>query len=161
MAEKLAIIGMGNQEMGDDGIGVYLVEKLKEELACGAWTPEDRYELELVSAGTDSILAGACLAEAARAILLDAADMRASPGEMRFFSAEEADLGAGKPSGSTHSLPLGGILDMIRSLGCPTRLRIAGIQPASVHPAATLSRTLEERVPEMLSKIKEEVSLLP
>jgi Ni,Fe-hydrogenase maturation factor len=36
VSDTLAIIGMGNAEMGDDGIGVFLVEKLRDELESGA-----------------------------------------------------------------------------------------------------------------------------
>lgn len=157
MAAKLSIIGVGNREMGDDGIGIHLVELLSGQMESGDWAPES---VELVSAGTDSVLAGALAADSSRVLLLDAALMNAPAGEIRFFAAEDADIPEEAWS-STHSLPLSGVLELMRSLGCAARIRVAAIQPASLGPWEGLSPELADRVPQMLSKIKEEVSLLP
>ncbi len=158
MAPRLAIIGVGNPGMGDDGIGVVLVERLRAQVQSGEWAPEG---VELVSAGIDTLLAGAVMAEAPRTLVLDTAVMGAPAGEIRFFSPGEAEVGVRAWGGTVHSVPLSGILDLVRGL-CPgQRLRIAAIQPSSLGPRDGLSRELESRVPEMLQKIKEEVSLLP
>lgn len=161
MAEKLAIIGMGNADMGDDAIGVILVEKLREELESGAWRPAHPEAIELIVAGADPLLAGACLMEAPRALLLDAAEMREAPGELRFFSPEEAVLAAGTAERSAHTMPLAEVLELVRELGSASRLKIAGIQPAEVGAGLGLSPSLTARVGQMMSKIKEEVSQLP
>jgi hydrogenase maturation protease len=122
VTDTLAIIGMGNAYMGDDGIGVLLVEKLREELESGAWIPGTTMRVECMTAGRDPVLAGACLMDASAAFLLDAADMKAEAGEYRVFSLEDAGYGgtssrAGAAVGSVHTLPLGEVLEMVRSLG--------------------------------------------
>ncbi len=159
-AERVAVIGMGNPAMGDDGIGVYLVEKLREQLSRGDWRPDCAQSLSLVSAGSDAVLAGACLAESSRALLVDAADMRAKPGDFSVFEAPNSPVARGA-SGSTHVLPLGQVLEMMEGLGLDSRFRIMGIQFDEVRAGAGLSPRVLARVPEMLEKIKEEVSLLP
>lgn len=208
MTEKLAIIGIGNQEMGDDGIGIYLVERLQNELETGSWSAPSGMELELVSAGTDPILAGACILESSRALLIDAAEMNTAPGEFRFFSPEEVRFtnrgSTGKPlpprrlsqsggktvpepgplpapqprtsrsllppqstqaealwTDSTHALSLGQVLDMVGELCSAARITIMGIQPTGWKAGSGLSLQVLARVPEMLFRMKEEVSLLP
>ncbi len=146
--------------MGDDGIGVYLVEKLREQLSRGEWKPDGADSLQLVSAGSDAVLAGACLAESPRALLVDAADMRSEPGDFGVFEAPYSPVVRGA-SGSTHVLPLDQVLEMMEALGLDSRFRIMGIQFDDVRAGAGLSPRVLARVPEMLEKIKEEVSLLP
>ena len=160
MERGIAIIGVGNTAMGDDGIGVYLVEKLREQLLRGRWKPDCASSLRLVSAGSDAVLAGACLAEAPRALLVDAADMNAAPGDFRILGESESRAVRSR-SGSTHLLPLGQVLEMIGDLGLDTRFRVMGIQIGEVRAGTGLSPEVMARVPEMLEKIKEEVSLLP
>ena len=157
----MAIIGMGNAEMGDDGIGVHLVEHLRQEMESGAWMPRTSLRVECTAAGRDSALAGACIMDAAAALLVDAADMNAVAGDYRIFSPDDADFDGALRSGSAHTLPLGHVLEMVRGMGVEATIRLMGIQPAQFGPGAPLSRRLAERVPEMLQKIKEEVSLLP
>jgi hydrogenase maturation protease len=161
VAETLAIIGMGNTSMGDDGIGVILLAKLREELESGAWRPETSMHVELITAGRDAVLAGACLMDASAALLVDAAEMNADAGEFRVFSPDDAFFRGDRSRIGTHTLPLGEVLEMVRGLGSSTRVRLMGVQPKDMHPGQTVSGRLCERMPEMLNRIKEEVSLLP
>jgi hydrogenase maturation protease len=152
---------MGNADMGDDAIGVHLVERLRREMESGAWKPPTSLRVECTSAGRDSVLAGACLMEAAAALLIDAADMNAEAGEYRVFSLDDADFNGHLRSASAHALPLGDVLELVRGMDADARIRLMGIQPAQFDEGAPLSVRLAERVPEMLMRIKEEVSLLP
>ena len=82
----VTVIGMGNPDMGDDGIGVRVAELVREEARRGAW----RNAPQVVSAGTDAVLAGACCAEDTDVLLVDAVNMEAEAGEWRVFPAREA-----------------------------------------------------------------------
>ncbi len=160
VACSCVVIGMGNPEMGDDGVGVFLVDKLREQMQSGAWRPSAP-DVELVSACSDPILAGAWLMEASSALLVDAADIKASPGDVRAFWSDEARFTGSGTAGSTHTLPLAEVLRMVGELGASPRLRLMAVQPGELFPGEGLSPRLLERVPEMLSRIKEEVSKLP
>jgi hydrogenase maturation protease len=154
-----AVIGVGNIGMGDDGIGVYLVERLREEFSQGRWRPDCADNLRLVSAGCDAVLAGAYLAESASALLVDAADMKTEPGDFRVFAAADSRALRGA-YGTAHVLPLGQVLEMVEELGLDSRFRIMGVQFGEVRAGGGLSPGVLARVPDMLEKIKEEVSLL-
>jgi hydrogenase maturation protease len=108
------------------------------------------------------VLAGACLMEASAALVVDAADMKMEAGDFRIFSLEDADIdGRAETAGTAHTLPLGHVLEMLRNLGALPRVRLMGVQPAETRRGSALSSRLRERIPEMLDRIKEEVSLLP
>ncbi len=53
-AQPLSIIGLGNVEKGDDGVGVMVVEGLREELEEGSWVPNRDGEVAIVPAGMTS-----------------------------------------------------------------------------------------------------------
>ena len=145
----MTIVGMGNPEMGDDGVGVHVAELLRREPPAGA---------ELVCAERDPALAAALLAEGKSVLLVDAVDMKDAPGSWRVFSPD--DLAAAAPpvarAGVTHTLGMGEVLEMARSLGWADRLRILGIQTGDVRPGRFLSPAVQRCVPEVLTRIREE-----
>ena len=57
--QAVSIVGLGNIEKRDDGVGVLVVEGLREELDAGAWVPEAARDIAVVPAGMDSLLAAA------------------------------------------------------------------------------------------------------
>ena len=130
----MTVIGMGNPDMGDDGIGVCVAELVREEALRGAW----RNTPQVVSAGTDAVLAGACCAEDTDVLLVDAVNMQAEPGEWRMFPAREAlpcpAIGAGLHA---HPAALRGDRD-----GARPRVR----RPAS-HPGRPGGRSAPGTVP--------------
>lgn len=153
----MTVIGLGNSEMRDDGIGVALVEMLREEIGprgAPAGSP-----LCLVTADRDPVYAGACIAEGGPAILVDAVDMGREPGACRVFRPGDADFPAPAREGSTHSLGAADIVELARALGCAGELRLVGIQFADMAPGRGLSPALQGRLPGLLETIKQEVGL--
>jgi hydrogenase maturation protease len=161
MTEPASVIGLGNLERKDDGVGVLLVEALREELAAGAWKPEGNRDVALVSAGTDSLLAAAHAASGRWVILVDAARMGLSAGEYRVFSPGEAAISARGGGLSPHDADLAETLGLINGLGCAGRVRIMGIQSEDMGDGRGLSAHLQARLAEMQERIKEEVGQLP
>jgi len=152
----MTVVGMGNPEMGDDGIGVILAQNLRGQVERGTWSARP----DILVAARDPVLVGACLAEGARVLLVDAVDMKGEPGDCRMFSPAEADFTA-RPSASTHTLSLGGVIELARGLGCADRLRIMGVQLGDAGPGRSLSPRVREKIPQMLERIKEEVERTP
>ncbi len=156
---KRAVIGLGNILMGDDGVGVRLVEMLREQVERSEWRPPEG--TELVAAGADALLAGSIIADCPHALLIDAADMGSEAGDYRVFRPQEARLSCSEEARSAHTLPVSQVLEMIDALGSPCALRVMGVQSGQMAVGGGLSDAVQSRVPEMLQRIKEEVSLLP
>ena len=158
----MTVIGLGNSEMGDDGVGVALVEMLRAEQEAGRWACSagrvaGREPVRLVTADRDPALAGACIAEGDPALLVDAVDMRREPGSWRVFRPDDADFPASERSASTHSLGAAEMVELARHLGLAGGLRLLGIQFADLSPGRGLSAALSRRLPELLDTIKQEV----
>lgn len=156
----VSVIGVGNPERRDDGVGVLLVDGLREELASGAWRPEGR-EVELVPAGPDSLLAAAHAADGRWVIIVDAAHMGLQPGECRMFGPADARLSLRGDGLSPHAADLGETLGLLDALGCAGRVRIMGIEVEDLGDGCGLSARLSARLPEIRARIKKEVGLLP
>ncbi|MGA2764649.1 MAG: hydrogenase maturation protease [Spirochaetia bacterium] len=160
-AQPLSIIGLGNVEKGDDGVGVLVVEGLREELEEGSWVPNRDGEVTIVPAGTDSLLAAAHAADGRWIILVDAAHMGLAPGEFRMFTPREAQLPPRLHGLVPHDADLAQTLRLMDGLGCAERVRVMGIEAPEVGEGRGLSQPLSSRLPEMRARIKEEVGLLP
>jgi hydrogenase maturation protease len=126
------VIGLGNVALSDDGIGVHAVDRL-----C------TRYELpadvEAVKGGTSGLLLLPLIADANRAIMIDAIDTGAPPGTLLRLEGEavgSAFAGALTP----HDVGLTDLLAAARLTGnWPGRLVVIGVQPACVDVGTDLS----------------------
>jgi hydrogenase maturation protease len=126
----VAILGMGNPDRGDDGVGVLIAEELKAAgvrrvLACGA-VPEN-------------FLGRAVRLAATEALLVDAADLREAPGAVRLVAADA--LAA--QTVSTHSAGLATIVDFLQR-GYGMRCWLLAIQPAELGSGRGLSPAVRE-----------------
>jgi Ni,Fe-hydrogenase maturation factor len=83
-AETVLVLALGNPLMGDDGIGVRVVEELKgRELPSG---------VALADGGTTGLALVGLMEEYQRVIAVDAADMGQPPGCVRKFAPSEVRL---------------------------------------------------------------------
>jgi hydrogenase maturation protease len=153
----VTIIGVGNPDMGDDGVGVAIAERLSAEMREGTW----RSRADVVCAERDPMLACAYLAEGKHVLVVDAVDMQAKPGTWRLFSGAEIAECALPDGSSSHTVSIMEVGALARALECPERLRVLGIQVAEVRPGRFLSDPVSRSVAEVLAKVREEAEALP
>ncbi len=151
MEKPVVVLGLGNPLMADEGIGVYLVERLLESA--------DKYSaVDFVDAGTGGLSILYQIEERRKAIVIDCAFMDEPPGTIRRFTPEEVQSVKVLAHQSLHEADLMQILALARQLGqAPDEVVIFGIQPERVEPGLGLSRTLMERIDEYISMILREL----
>ncbi len=127
MIDEVLVVGLGSTLMGDDGVGVRVVQKLAAE-----GVPEGVRLLEGGLMGMNLVYE---LEESPAAIIVDAAQMNCPPGTIRCFSPDElADEGIDR-LGAAHSIGLQEALTLAGLLGA---------RPVeTVEPREGLSETLE------------------
>lgn len=121
--DKVAIVGIGNEFNGDDAVGVLVVRKLKNSGLSGS------SRIYLIDAGVtpENIIVGIRSFGPDVVILVDAAQMNASPGDIAWVSWDSVT----GMSASSHSLPLSLLANyLISEFGCTVLL--LGIQPANI-----------------------------
>jgi len=149
-SNRIGIIGAGNVLMGDDGVGIAVLELLKNEAI-----PEN---ISIIDAGTGGLSLLHALAKLESAIIVDAVDFGGAPGETRRFTPEDASTMKVCPGVSTHESDLLKILKLSDNLGeCPETVIIYAIQPSNVSPSMELSQSIKTKLPEIVEDILETI----
>lgn len=147
MTRPIAIIGIGNPLLRDEGAGIHAIERLRKL----PWPPE----VELLDGGTAG-LALLHLFEGRRlAIIIDCADFGGRPGEIRSFDPSELRR-EDRPISGLHATDPLTALELARRAGSEAgHTVIIGIQPQAIGMGRELSpevaRSLEE-LPEILRR---------
>jgi hydrogenase 3 maturation protease len=133
---RIAVVGVGQELLGDDAAGLAVCRRL-QELAGDRWTAT------IIPAGPAPENCTAQLRQFAPdwVVLVDAARMQAAPGTVRWIPWEQAEA----MGGSTHTLPLR-LLSEYLSSSMVCRVSLLGIQPSETTLGAPLSPSVAEAV---------------
>ncbi len=143
---RLGVLGVGNPLKGDDGIGVELVNRLKD-----GGLPE---EIELHDVGTSGMNIIHYLKDLDGAIIVDALRSEGEPGDFTFFGPEEVDNSMAVRS--THDANLLEAIELSGTLGeRPDEILIMGVIPEDISLGENLSPSLQEKLPELERKLRE------
>jgi hydrogenase maturation protease len=124
---RVCLMGIGNPDRGDDGLGVQLAEAVRAAGYPGVIVAErtpEQWIAETVRGGWQTV------------VLLDAVEMGSPAGTVVLLDARE--IAARFPQVSTHKLSLGTIARLIEAEGA-MRVCLLGVQPACLGHAAGLS----------------------
>ncbi len=145
MPKIVRIIGVGNPLMGDDGVGIAVVERLQ-----GLPLPPG---VEAVDGGTGGLTLLHLMEGATAVILVDAAEMGELPGTLRRFGLDEVSPEANDGL-SLHQAGLGEVFALGRELELlPPRLFVLGVQPESVEQRIGLSPSVEAALSAVVAQV--------
>jgi hydrogenase maturation protease len=150
-AAETVVIGLGNVVLSDDGLGVHAVGRLRHgySLAEG---------VELIEGGTAGLLLLPHLADARRAIIVDAIDTGAPPGTLVRLAGE--DWASTFAIGITpHDVGLRDLLGAAKLSGAwPQELVLHGVQPASTAIGTELSAAVAAALDPLVCEIVAELA---
>lgn len=148
--DKVLILGLGNPLLGDEGIGVRVVEELKKlELPNG---------MSVAEGGTRGLGLISLMEGYPRVILVDAADMGHPPGRVVRFTPSDVVFKTVEGPLSLHQVGLGEVLALARALEvAPAEVVIIGVQPGRIEVGAELSPEVQGAVPQIIRMILDEV----
>ncbi|MCS6912136.1 MAG: hydrogenase maturation protease [Myxococcales bacterium] len=147
------LIGIGNKDRGDDGIGPAVVERVARQAPAGTVVRV----LGGDAAGLLQAWEGAELA-----VVVDAAWSGRTPGTVHRLDATAAPLPASLGATSTHGLGLAQAVELARALGqLPPRLVVYAIEAASFAPGEGISPALASAVEEAAARIVAELEEQP
>jgi hydrogenase maturation protease len=147
----VVVIGLGNPIMGDDGLGLAVLEHLQ---AAYVFPPD----VELVDGGTWGMNLLPIIEDAGELILIDAIDAGAPAGT--FVRLEHDRLPRYLATKiSPHQVDLRDVLALAELRGTlPADTVALGLQPASVEMRASLSETLRDGVPDLVEQVVQELA---
>ncbi len=148
---RTVVIGLGNPLMGDDGLGLVALERLRREYAIPA-------DVELVDGGTWGMNLLPVIEDAGRVILIDAIDVGTAPGSpVRLERARLPRYLATKIS--PHQVDLRDVLGLAELRGTlPSDTIAVGLQPKRIALGNQLSDVLACRVDDLVALVVRELA---
>lgn len=140
---KIAIVGLGNELMTDDGLGVHVIRLLQKEGLYG--------DVQIVEVGTAAIHFQDLFEQSDIVIAIDAICAGGPAGQMYCFDGEDADVTG---THSLHDLGVIGICRLIPQDQRP-RLIILGAEPDLVDYGTKLSQALQMVLPQLVQSAKD------
>jgi hydrogenase maturation protease len=145
------ILGVGNPLMGDDAVGVLVVQRLQ---ARSDLSPD----VTVIDGGTDGLGLIPVMEAYRRVILVDAVQMDQPAGTMRRFTWQDVRLHHNERTLSLHQSGLTDALLLAEALGClPSEVVIYGVQPQNTGWDQPLSLPVERTLPVLIEALIHEV----
>ena len=137
----MAIVGIGNNLLTDDGAGIHALQKVAldnadEDLAC-------------IDGGTVGLALLDRLSNLDGLIALDAMILGKSPGSVTVLQGEDMDMHLRNQHGSVHEVGLSDLLDALRLRGeLPEHRALIGIEPENMDWGTEPTAAVAAAVPE-------------
>ena len=165
---KTAVVGFGNILMGDEGVGVYIIEELQKN-----YSPLTTcHSLEFIDGGTAAVDVLLSLKDVDKLIIVDAVKNGGIPGEIyRFHNPLRGQVftipyedkfsqfrNSEMQKTSLHDLNLVDALKIAEKLGTlPKEIVFIGVEPKEIEPRMGLSEELGNKIPEIIKTVLCEV----
>ena len=151
--KRVAVIGVGNILMGDEGLGVHVLTLLRKRLG------EIAALVDVVDAGTALIDVIDDYLDADAIVLVDAVCGGGPPGAIYRFEPEDL-RGTGRTGTaiSLHDMTVLEALDIVRLTGRKIPgLCVIGMEPETMTRSLEMSRTVKERLPRLVETVLDEL----
>jgi len=142
--KKKLVLTVGNQMMGDDAAGPLLAQRM-QRVPLGNW--------ELLDGGAtpENVLYSIREMNPDQVLVIDAADMDLTPGEVRLISTEKLE----DPFlMTTHTLPLSYLVESLREF--VRQVDLVGIQPQIVAWGYPVSKEVKQAVEQVYEDLKQD-----
>jgi hydrogenase maturation protease len=144
---RVVAVGIGNAYRSDDGAGIAVAERLREEADGVEVVTCEQEPLRLLDSWNGADLA----------LVVDAVSSGAEPGTVHRFDATERAVPARVFRGSTHALGVGDAIELARTLGrLPGRVLVYGIEGETFTAGDRLSPAVAAAVEPLVSELREE-----
>jgi hydrogenase maturation protease len=155
MRKKIGIIGLGNPLRRDDGVGLFLLQRLQTQKNN---LPKN---IKYIEGGTSGMNLLHLLAQFDTIILIDTVDFKGKPGDTRVFSLKDIRSLKKPAILSTHDSDFLNILRLSRELKeLPETLVIFGVQPRDVSHGIEFSKEIENILDDLYVKVRKEIQNL-
>jgi hydrogenase maturation protease len=148
---KIAILGVGNILLKDEGIGVRVVRELEN----GYTFPPD---IAVIDGGTDGPHLTSLVADFDEIIVIDAVEGGENPGTLYRFTLDQISFDTTNHL-SIHQMGVLEALNEVKLLGKEPKVTFIGIEPQDISPwGMDLSPVIEEKIPEIIRLVLKELS---
>jgi hydrogenase maturation protease len=149
----IAVIGVGNPLMADEGVGIAAIEALEER-----GMPEG---VELIDAGSAGMTLLHIIKDYDAVLIIDAANFGGEPGEVRAFGPDEVRSVKALRRESLHEADLMQVLELSRTLGeIPETVVLFAVQFQKVEMGSGMTEPVRSAVPVVVKLVADKVEEL-
>jgi hydrogenase maturation protease len=142
------IIGCGNLLLGDEGVGVHLIEYLKKQPL-----PED---IELIDGACGGFDLLPHFDDAQQVVIVDAIKADGKPGDIYKFTPDDFQTDS-SPKTSLHDITLKDLFQIIKKMGPLPQITIFGVQPKVIEWGMELSEDVAKVLPRLSELVIKEI----
>ncbi len=143
-AKSIAVVGIGNSLLTDDGAGIHTLERFAERNTDEA--------VDCIDGGTVGLALLDRLGGLDGLVALDAMKLGKAPGSVTVLLDEEMDAHLRRQKGSVHEVGLSDLMDALRLRGeLPQHRALIGIEPADMDWGTKPTEPVAAAVPEAAS----------
>jgi len=148
--KDILILGIGNLLLKDEGVGVHVVNKMKEMSV-----PDN---VEVLDGGTAGLDLVDFIEGYKKLIVIDAVNAGEKPGTLYRLTEENLDIKP-KAISSFHEIDFIDALHMSEIVNSkPEEIVVIGIEPKDMSSGLELSPEIEERIPEIIKLVMKELN---
>jgi len=145
--QQTLILGIGNTLLTDEGLGIHLLDYLREHHA-------DLPGVSYLDGGTLSFTLAPDIEDCENLIILDAAQFNEAPGTVKLLVGAEMDHFVGHGKRSVHEVGLVDLMTIARLQDrLPRNRALLGIQPAEVGWGEAPSDAVSHAIPEAANQV--------
>lgn len=154
---KIAVIGLGNWLLSDEGTGLHAIEHLKERVHQD--NTSSLPEVDLVDAGTPGMNLLHQFDEREKIIFIDAGNCGMKPGQYRRFTPGEVISNKKTANHSLHEFDLIRFLEFADQMGKAGNVEVViyCVQAAEMEMSEKLSPAVEKNLPNLVEDVYNEV----
>ena len=147
---QILVLGLGNTLLTDEQVGVRVAE------AVGRDPRAETLGLRPLDGGTMGLSLLVEMEEASAMVVIDAAQLGASPGSIESFEGAEMDHFLRTRGRNPHDIGLDDMLDGLRLRGAvPDNRALVGVQPAHLGVGETMTPAVEAALPTAVEAVIE------
>ena len=151
--KDFGVIGIGNPLRKDDGIGVYLLKKLKDK------NLDFDKKIDFIDGGTGGFNIIHYISNFKKLLIIDAIDFDSNPGETIFFEYKKNKNLKNIQNYTIHDEDITKIIQLNQIINKnPKKIFIFGIQPKDISFGNGLSKNIEEKLDEILIKLTNKIN---
>ncbi len=148
---RIAVLGIGNLLLSDDGVGVHVIKKLQEEY-------EFPGSVELIDGGTKGLDLLPLFEGKDKILIVDAANFRKEPGTIDTVEGDKIPAFLSSKL-SVHQIGLPDTLFAAKLMDItPAEMSLIGIQPKSMETGVELSEEIKDRMEQLINKVLEKLN---
>ncbi len=142
----IAVFGIGNILLSDDGVGVHVLNRLKEEYDLPGY-------VELIDGGTKGLDLLPLLEDRDKVLIIDAANFKKEPGTIDAVEGDKIPAFLSTKL-SVHQIGLPDLLFAAKLMGVlPSEMCLIGIQPESMATSEEMSNVVSKGMEPLLEKV--------